>query len=418
MRLAYLTSVYPRATDTFIRTEVSCLRARGHVVDTFAVRRVESSQLVSEEIRAESRQTTYLLSDKWPVFPLSVARCFASSPRRFIAAVWLALRTRSPGVRALAWQVAYFFEAAALAVEIRRRQVEHLHNHIGESSASVAMLASALSGTPFSLTIHGPYIFRAPERWALGTKIERAAFTACISEFTRSQCLVHVPLHYWHRLKIIRCGPSLDFLSGNPAPAPARPRALWVGRMCEEKGIPVLIEAARRLAETHLDFELTLVGDGPLRSLIELEIKRHGLGSRVLLAGWLSSEGVRRELEGARVLIVPSFAEGLPVAIMESLAMARPVVTTYIAGIPELVEPRKCGWLVPAGAVEPLAEAIREAIEMPLEDLRRMGAAGREKVLRMHDGRLEAEKLERFFLETRERTAVGDREGRPTRKES
>ena len=411
MKLAYLTSVYPRATDTFIRTEILCLRERGHVIHTFSVRRVEPSQLVSEEIRNESKQTTYLLSDRWSASPLAAARCLASSPRRFFAALWLAFRTRAPGVRALLWQVAYFLEAAVLAVEIRVRRVEHLHNHIGESSASVAMLASALSGIPFSLTIHGPYVFRAPERWALGTKIERSAFTVCISEFTRSQCMVHVPLHQWHRLQIVRCGPALDFLSLDPVPAPARPRVFWVGRMCEEKGIPVLVEAARRLAETGLDFELTLAGDGPLRPLIERQIEKHGLASRVRLAGWLSSEGVRKELEHARVLVVPSFAEGLPVVIMEALAMARPVVATYIAGIPELVEPRKNGWLVPAGAVEPLAQAIREAIEMPLEDLRRMGAAGREKVLCMHDARREAARLERLFFEAREGARVRGGEG-------
>jgi len=174
--------------------------------------------------------------------------------------------------------------------------------------------------------------------------------------------------------------------------------------MCEEKGIPVLVEAARRLAASGLAFELTLVGDGPLRDVVEGEIMRHALGSRIRLTGWLGSEDVRKELAQACALVMPSFAEGLPVVIMEALAMARPVIATFIAGIPELVAPEENGWLVPAGTAEPLAEAMRHAIELPCEVLRRMGAAGREKVRRLHDGRREAARLEALFLEVARRT--------------
>lgn len=399
MRLAYFTSVYPRATDTFVRNEVLRLRELGHTVETFSARRAEPSQLLSEDIRCEARSTTYIVSDRWLSAPLATARLLLRSPIRFLLALWLAFRTRAPGIRTTIWQAAYFLEATVLAQELLNRNVELLHNHLGESSATVAMLASALAGIPYSQTIHGSYVFRAPERWALATKIIRSSFTACISEFTRSQCLVHVPLSEWHRLHVVRCSPALRFLTDEPKPAPERRRLLWVGRMCEEKGIPVLIEAACRLATNGVAFELTLVGDGPLRGIVEDEIQRSGLSSRVRLTGWLSSEQVREEIEESRALVVPSFAEGLPVVIMEALAMARPVIATCIAGIPELIDNAENGWLVPAGAVEPLAEAMREAIELPRDVIRRMGDVGRQKVLRIHDGRVEAARLERLFHE-------------------
>jgi colanic acid/amylovoran biosynthesis glycosyltransferase len=403
MEIGFLASCYPRAVDTAVRNEVLGLRDRGHNVHTFSIRRADASQLVSELHHREHDSTTYIASDHLYETPRSAWRLLRRAPGRFLRALSLARRTRPPGIRGLALQSAYFMEACYLADEMLGRGVQHLHNHIGENSASVAMLASALSGIPYSLTIHGPYIFRAPERWALGEKIVRSTFTVAITSFTRSQCMMFVPASEWHRLHIVRCGPDIALLKAVP---PARPadtdgggrrhprRLIWVGRICEEKGVPVLLEASERLAAEGLDFELVMVGEGPLRAMAEAQIRARGLVDRITITGWMNGDEVQEQIALSHVMVLPSFAEGLPAVIMEAMAFERPAISTYIAGIPELIEPGQNGWLVPAGSVDALFEAMREAVQAPESELDRLGRASREAVLRLHDTSAEVGKLE------------------------
>ena len=115
--------------------------------------------------------------------------------------------------------------------------------------------------------------------------------------------------------------------------------------------------------------------------------EQHGLQGHIEITGWASGAEVRQHIEESRALVLPSFAEGLPVVIMEALALGRPALTTYIAGIPELVEPEACGWLVPAGSVDALVEAMREALQTPEARLAAMGAEGRRRVLEQHDAK-------------------------------
>ena len=166
-----------------------------------------------------------------------------------------------------------------------------------------------------------------------------------------------------------------------------------MGRLSEQKGQILLIEAAALLHAQNLEFELVIVGDGPLRGELEQLIDQHGMRDRVRITGFLDNQGVRREMEAARALVMPSFAEGLPVVIMEALALGRPVISTYVAGIPELVEPGRHGWLVPAGAVEPLATAMAAALTADTIDLEAMGRAGAARVAEQHNVNNEAKKL-------------------------
>jgi histidinol-phosphate phosphatase family protein len=397
LTIAYLTSLYARASDTFIRGEVAQLRALGHTVHTFSVRRCDPSELVDDDIRREHDSTEYLREAGLPRMGLALARRLVRSPRRVLAALGLAARTGTPGLKGRLWPLAYLFQAAYLAERLEARGVGHLHNHIGENSASVAMLASALSGVPFSLTVHGPGEFDRPTLLALGEKVRRAAFTAAVSEYGRSQLYRWSDPSDWPRVHVVRCGLDGRFLGQDPVPVPEARRLVCVGRLAEQKGQLLLVEAAGRLAAEGLDFELVLVGDGPLRAAIEGRVRDLGLGDRVRLAGWLSAEGVRGELLRSRALVLPSFAEGLPVVLMEALALGRPAVSTYVAGIPELVEPGVSGWLVPAGAVGPLAVAMREALTAPAAELSRMGRAGASRAAERHDLRREVARLDALF---------------------
>ena len=404
MDIAYLASIYPRAVDTAVRNEVIALRSFGHRVHTFSIRKADDNQMITDFHRSERDATQYLFTDRILGSPLAALRCLLSGPARFARALGLMWRTTQPGASGFVRQLAYFLEACLLAVDLRSRGVQHLHCHIGENSASVAMLASALSGVPYSMTIHGPYIFRAPERWALGAKIENSAFTVCITEFTKSQCMIYAPVEQWPKLQIVHCGPDPAFLAKEPEPLGDSRRLVWVGRICEEKAVPILLEAAHRVAERGIDFELVLIGDGPLRAASQQRIAEVGLADRVRITGWMNSGQIVEQLADARGMVLPSFAEGLPAVIMEAMAMARPCISTYIAGIPELIEPGRNGWLVPASDVDALADAMAELLESDVETLRRLGAAGREAILERHDPVAEAGKRSDLIAESAQAT--------------
>ena len=190
---------------------------------------------------------------------------------------------------------------------------------------------------------------------------------------------------------------------------PERPRLLFVGRLNAEKGVPLLVEAVRRLHERGTDIELTLIGDGLHRSSAERELA--GLGDRLRLLGWCGSDVVRSELSLARALVLPSLTEGLPVVLMEALAMQRPVIATHIAGIPELIVDGVDGWLIPPGSVEALERAILEVLNASPARLQRLGEAGAARVREAHNPEREIHKLAALFdasLREGQRSRAGD----------
>jgi glycosyltransferase involved in cell wall biosynthesis len=136
-----------------------------------------------------------------------------------------------------------------------------------------------------------------------------------------------------------------------------------------------------------------LAGDGPLRPVVEERVRKLGLEGRVKLAGWMGADQVREAILASRALVLPSFSEGLPVVLMEALALGRPIIATSLSGIPELVKPGTNGWLVPAGSAEALAPAMREALEASPARLDAMGHAGAALVAERHDSTREARKL-------------------------
>lgn len=261
------------------------------------------------------------------------------------------------------------------------------------------MLVSALSGASYSFTVHGPDEFDRPAAIGLKEKIRRAAFVVGISSFTRSQLYRWADRVHWDKIHVVRCGIEAAFHAGAVAPPSTARRLVCVGRLSEQKGHLLLLSAMRIAFDRGCTFELVLAGDGDLRGAIERQVGTLGLQSNVRITGWIGSAEVRAEILSARALVLPSFAEGLPVVIMEAMALRRPVITTYVAGIPELVRPGETGWLVPPGDAEALAGAIVECLDASLESLERQGELGRTRVLARHDVQVEAAKLARLFDE-------------------
>jgi glycosyltransferase involved in cell wall biosynthesis len=201
----------------------------------------------------------------------------------------------------------------------------------------------------------------------------------------------------WRKIALVRCGVDSGFLEAPMQPCPPAARFVCVGRLGEHKAQLLLVGAARRLREAGISCEIVLAGDGPMRPRVEAAIRQAGLEGKISITGWVSGERVMAEVMAARALILPSFSENMPVVIMEAMALGRPVISTYIAGIPELVIPGQTGWLVPSSDEGALAEAMREALAATVEQLTAMGAAGRARVMDRHDVGKEARKLKNLF---------------------
>lgn len=391
-KIAYLTGEYPRATDTFIQREVAALRAMGREVVTCSIRQTGPEHHVGPEQRAEAAKTFHVL--KAAKSPVHLLRChwrfLRETPGRYFSALRLAFTTNPGGFGNSLYQLFYFAEAAVLGAHLRDQGVQHLHNHIAKSSCSVAMLMSEMAGIPFSFTLHGPDIFFAPEHWRLDKKIEKASFVACISHFCRSQAMSQSPSAEWSKLHIVHCGVDPDkYLGGKVA---SGQKLLFVGRLSAVKGLPILLQSLVDVPET----TLTVIGDGPDRAELQAQARDLGLAQRVDFVGYKSQDEVADALKSHDIFVLPSFAEGVPVVLMEAMASERPVITTQIAGIPELVEAGVDGLLVPPGDVSALTRALQTLADDP--DMQaRMGKSGRTKVCAGYRSDAEAEWLSGLF---------------------
>lgn len=395
-RVGYVINTYPRPSQTFIRREILALESSGLPITRFAMRR-DPQPVTSAEDRAEQAQTEYVLDRGAMALGLALARAVLRRPRALIAA----LRTGGMGGagRGPLRQVIYLAEAALIVRRCQQLGLTHLHAHFGTNSADVVRYARLLGGPGYSITVHGPEEFDAPGNLALHDKIADARFVVAVSDFGRSQLARWAPFDAWQRLKVVHCGIDPQMFTEPralpPGPGPDMPlRLVCIGRFAEQKGQMMLLEA---LAQARCPVHLTLVGDGPLAPEIRASIARLGLSDRVSLPGWLDEAQVREALACAHVMVMPSFAEGLPVALMEAMAAARPCIATYIAGIPELMIDGQTGWLVPAGSAEALARAVETAADTPPQRLAQIGLAARDRALARHDITTEAARLAALF---------------------
>lgn len=397
-RIAYFINQYPKVSHSFIRREILALDRQGFEVQRIALRGWDA-ELVDEEDRQEQTRTRYVLQDG--LLPLLIASfsTFFTSPSRFLCTLGLALRVGWHAERSLPYHLIYLAEACRILPWLKSFGAMHVHAHFGTNSAEVVMLAHALGGPSYSFTVHGPNEFDKPQFLGIGEKVRRSAFVVAISSYGRSQLFRWVDHARWPKVKVVHCGLEPAFYTVEPTPPTATPRLVCVGRLCEQKGQLLLVEAVHRLARKGIKFELVLVGDGEMRAEVEGLIARYGLVGQVRITGWISSDGVREEIIAARGLVLPSFAEGLPVVIMEAMALRRPVLTTYVGGIPELVRPGENGWLVPAGSIDELTAAMEDFFSKPLDELRKMGEAAYLRVVERHSIDTEAAKLAELFRE-------------------
>jgi glycosyltransferase involved in cell wall biosynthesis len=400
MRIAYLINQYPKVSHSFIRREILALERQNFEIMRISLRGW-NDELLDADDRSERERTRYVLREGAPALLLALTRMLLTQPMALMRAIGMAWTMSRRAERPFPIHLIYLAEACCIARWLKQADIRHLHAHFGTNSAEIAMLVHMLGGPRWSFTVHGPEEFDKAPIIGLAEKIRRSAFVVAISSYGQSQLYRLVETRYWPKVRVVHCGLEPAVYAGATSPSPVARRLVCIGRLCEQKGQLLLVEAAHRLADQGMDFELVLAGDGDMRADIDALIARYRLQARVRILGWISSEQVRDEILAARALVLPSFAEGLPVVIMEAMALGRPVISTYVAGIPELVRSGEDGWLIPAGDKIALADTMQACLDASLEAIARMGAKAQERALMRHDIDRGATKLARLFCVSR-----------------
>jgi glycosyltransferase involved in cell wall biosynthesis len=396
--MAYLVSRYPSTSHTFILREVLGLRALGYEIPVASINPPDRPAELMTQDEQEEAAWTYIVK-RTPLKEIVKAhwQTLASRPRGYFRGLRAAFVLGGLDLKKLLYHLFYFVEAVLVGRWLMKRCQRHLHVHFATPAATVGLLVSRIFPVTFSLTVHGPDEFHDVTRYRLAEKVAGAAFVCCIGAYARSQVMSLTRPTEWEKLVVAPLG--IDPTRFTPRPFrghPARFELLCVGRLVPVKGQLLLIAACERLLHAGYDVHVRIIGAGPDLSMLTAEIQARGLSERVELAGAMNQDQIQTFYRAADIFVLPSFAEGIPVVLMEAMAMEIPCVTTWITGIPELIRSGRDGLLVTPGDVEELVEALSRLMDDPVLRLR-LGRAGRQRVLEKYDLRRNTVRLAEIF---------------------
>ena len=391
MQLAYLMNSYPMTSTLFIRREIEALERRGVMVTRYAVRQWEG-ELVDPDDIEECSRTHYLLAGNTLKLITAFLRELVVNPGGLVKALgpWFSLLKNARG--GLVRHSAYLLQAIYFRQRAAADKIDHVHVHFLTNSTAVAMLARIMGGPAYSVMVHGPDELGDAPLLSFPEKINHASFIAAISSFCKSQLIRFSSIENTGKIHIVHCGLKIgEFDLAQPVDA-SNQTFVCVGRLCPQKGQAQIPAAVAVLRSEFPDLRVIFIGDGESRGDIEAAMTRHNVSDMIEIAGWKANDRVREIIAANRALLLPSYAEGLPVVIMEALALGRPVISTFVAGIPELVD-EGCGWIIPAGSHEALVDAMRAALIATPEEISARGREGRVRIERGFDIDQEAAKL-------------------------
>jgi glycosyltransferase involved in cell wall biosynthesis len=395
MRIAYLLSEYPAIPHTYLLREVRELRNRGWAVEVISIRRCDRppDRLTADE-REELDRTEYIL-------PIGAARAlgthigtFLRRPAGYLRGLRWALAYGGWHPVKTAYAVFYFTEALCAGRALERRGHSHFHLHY---TSTVGLMISKVFPMTMSMTIHGSGEFIDPAAFRLAEKLHAAAFVLAISYYGKSQMMLHSPAAEWSKLHVVPLG--LDTEVYAPADVRERPdpfEVICVGRLYTGKGYELLIEAIATLVRQNRNLRLRMVGDGPEREPLSNLAASLGIAEHVIFEGWRNADEVRRLYAAADAFALPSFAEGVPVVLIEAMAMGLPCVATRITGIPELIRDGVDGLLVTPADVSEIVQALGRLID-DAQLRRRLSGSARARIQEKHNIKLQAEQLSAIF---------------------
>lgn len=382
-RMAYLVSCYPAVSHTFILREVLQLKKRGFEIDIASINLPDRHpDAMNSEEKREFEQTYYVKRDG-VAGALKAHLRGLRRPLNYFKTLGYALKLGGWNLRNMAYGLFYFTEALMLDKWMRAHQQHHLHVHFATAAANVGMILKHFSQITLSLTVHGPdEFYDVPGQW-LKEKIRAADFIVCIGSYARSQMMYIAGEDNWS--KFVECPLGVDTQQYSPftlAPRSEKDQPftiLCVGRLVAAKGQRILINACQQLKNNGKDVHLVLVGTGPDEMHLKAQVTASGLDDNITFTGALNQEEVRQWYGKADVFALASFAEGIPVVLMEAMACGLPAISTRITGIPELIRDGVDGLLVAPAQVQELADAIE--LLMSDDDLRcQFAIAGRRRV--------------------------------------
>jgi len=382
-KLLYLVGQYPAINHSYLLAEVRHLRSLGFEVPVVSIsppdRPVEKLSPVERE---EAARTYYVKAV--PAVQVAFLNLgeFLRHPLCYLRGLLVALRLAGVSPRRVAYHLAYFAEAILVGRRMRQCKVAHVH---ASFSASVALIAARTFPVTMSFGVYGFGELHDPVGTHLAKRIERSLFVRSISRHGRGQLMLSCPRSEWRKLIYVPLGiDATEF-----APRPARtaslpPQLLCVGRLAPEKGQGLLLEAIAALSAEGRPVHLRLVGDGPDRAWLERRAAELGISSSVEFAGWVDQAGLMALYAETDLFVLPSLAEGIPMVLMEAMAMQIPCVAPRITGIPELIDHGVEGMLFAVADVEDLKQTIRHLLQSP-ELCAQMGKQARARVVRDYD---------------------------------
>jgi colanic acid/amylovoran biosynthesis glycosyltransferase len=386
VRIAYLVSRYPAISHTFILREVRQLRAMNFDIRVASINSPDrhADDMAGEE-RAELATTFYVKQAGARAALKAHIAVLADRPAAYFKGLLFAIRLGGTDLGQLVFAVFYFIEAVMIGRWMESNRLHHLHVHFATAASTVGLITSRIFPIGFSFTVHGPDEFYDVTRYRLAEKIAGASFVVCIGYFARSQLMKLSPASQWRKFEIAPLGVDPAIFSPHLISDPADGfEIISVGRLVPAKGQQILIAAVDRLVKAGRNLRLRIVGSGPDRKSLELEVARRALCNHVIFEGAVNQDHIRELYGEADAFVLASFAEGVPVVLMEAMAMEIACVATSIAGIPELIRNGVDGLLVAPSDERALAAAIDDLIKDPATR-RRLGIAGRKRVIERYN---------------------------------
>lgn len=397
--LTYIIGTYPGLTTTFIDREVMALRGMGAQLQILSIRQPWTK--LSAEQEALRKDVTYLLPIKWLPLIISHLSYALTKPKRFFSTLVYLLTRPHPSLRARLMTFIHFMEGVYAAYTLRRAPGQHLHAHFIDRAATVALVASRLLDVPYSVTAHASDIYVNPV--LLKEKLANAKFVSTCTAYNRSYLSQFGKDLFNHKLLCIYHGLELERYVKVQRTKIGSPVILSVGQLQERKGLSYLVEACSFLGERGIQFECRIIGEGPLRPILQDQIQRLGLENFVRLLGALPHEEVIAQYQEATVFALPAILgkdgdrDGIPNVILEALSMGLPVVSTAHSGIPEVIEEGVNGLLVPPEDAKALSSALERVICNP-EMQSAFGKAGRQIVADRFNPEKNARRLLEAFI--------------------
>jgi glycosyltransferase involved in cell wall biosynthesis len=398
--LAYLISTYPTLSMTFVLREVIALGEMGFRIEIASINRPDRPESELTAVEAEEAKRTYCVKRHGAAGAIEAhCKTFLRNFGGYWRGLRLAFGLAGLDLRRLFLYLMYWTEALMVGQWMREKALRHLHVHLASQAASVGLFVRHVFGFGYSITVHGPDEFYDAERQLLAQKIEAADFICCISSFARSQMMKSSPYLHWHKFVVSPMGVDPERFRPRPfrrAPDPFE--ILCVGRLTPAKGQHLLIDAVARLAKEGRSVRLRLVGNGPDERALREHVGRLEFHECVVFEGAVNQDRIRDFYAAADVFCLPSFAEGVPVVLMEAMAMEIPCVTTHIAGVPELICDGVDGVLVAPSDLDALVGALARLMDdAALRE--RLGKSGRARVEELYDLQRSVKRLAGIFAE-------------------